>query len=614
MSEEGQRHKLQHSSTINTHLDAKLERVAPSIAEFKKRKEQEAEAAKPWTQRTKFQLVIALVIVANAVCMTIEADSDSAENEVGLLVMEHFFATVFVLEFLLHIKFEGFRVYFSELANCMDFCLVVLSVIDAWVIRQTGLDKDMDLRSASLLRMLRLLKLGRILKLLHMFRELTVILQGLVGGLRSLFWAGCFMFLLLYLFAMVGTLNFGDDPSCDVPEAARLLKASAGSGATASRAGDLSADDPGCTEFVTVPRSLLTLWLCLTEGCGDGIIKPMVLKSPQLMLFWIVFVFIGSFGMLNIIIGLFCENILQAAADAEKSMSVLQDQLRKKQMEMLKDVFMVMDTDGSRTLSHDEWCIALEMPEVHDILEKLGLGEEDDLFGQLDVDKNGLLDFEEFFDGLLMVVKGGEAAKAKDVVPTHLLCESMRKKIESMQDAHAQMNEAICDVHSKVDALQVQIQRMSLAMDDHLRSLASLEGQVPQEQHRHENHMAKIRSNDSSRYQGHSFGSALGCLTLACHHPQAEKVRESGNGTGQAMGSNESNLASFPQAPLTSAPMLNEASNLEACLATRLDGLEEQIRMVDVQQSAKLAALEDFLRTEFAALHLRRDEQCVSQE
>merc|ERR1719313_928189 len=99
----------------------------------------------------------------------------------------------------------------------MDFCLVVLSVIDAWVIRQTGLDKEMDLRSASLLRMLRLLKLGRILKLLHMFRELTVILQGLVGGLRSLFWAGCFMFLILYLFAMIGTLNFGGDPSCDEP-------------------------------------------------------------------------------------------------------------------------------------------------------------------------------------------------------------------------------------------------------------------------------------------------------------------------------------------------------------------------------------------------------------
>merc|ERR1719460_931723 len=147
--------------------------------------------------------------------------------------MEHFFAAAFVLEFALRIKCEGWWEYYRHPANCLDFCLVLLAVLEVWVIKPAGLDKNVDLGSASLLRMLRLLKLGRLLKLFHMFHELTVILQGLAAGLRTLVGAGIFMFLFLYLFAMIGTLNFGGDDSCDEPVQARLLKGASGAGATA---------------------------------------------------------------------------------------------------------------------------------------------------------------------------------------------------------------------------------------------------------------------------------------------------------------------------------------------------------------------------------------------
>eukprot|EP00746_Dinoflagellata_sp_MGD_P021391 gnl/MRDRNA2_/MRDRNA2_149934_c0_seq1.p1 gnl/MRDRNA2_/MRDRNA2_149934_c0~~gnl/MRDRNA2_/MRDRNA2_149934_c0_seq1.p1 ORF type:complete len:292 (-),score=74.44 gnl/MRDRNA2_/MRDRNA2_149934_c0_seq1:359-1120(-) len=179
---------------------------------------------------------------------------------------------------------------------------------------------------------------------------------------------------------------------------------------------------------------MLTLWLCITDGCGDGVIKPMVLESPALMLFWAAFIFIASFGMLNVIVGLFCENVLQSAAEAEKLMNFEREKARQEQIEEMKQLFLAMDRDASKTISRQEWLNAQHSPEVVAILEHLGLDDDGvGLFDTLDVDQGGLLEFAEFFEGLMLVVKGNESAKAEDMVPTFLICQYLRKKITLLE-------------------------------------------------------------------------------------------------------------------------------------------------------------------------------------
>lgn len=461
-----QLHDLASNEFSMKSIQAKLQMYGSggnTASDQKKRKAQAEYDAKPWTQHTPFQFAVALVIIANIVCMTIEADDDGLEHAHGLLVMEHIFAVVFVIEFATRIWFEGLREYFRYPANCLDFSLVLMACLDVWVIRTLGLDKEMDLRSASLLRMLRLLKLGRILKLFHMFRELTVILQSLMAGLRTLFWAAVFLFLLLYLYAMIGTINFGGGAECGESELARLLRGTSGAGTTALTGGEPGGGNqsPWCEEFSSVGRAVLTLWLCLTEGCGDGLMKPMILTYPWLILFWLSFIFIGSFGLLNIIIGLFCENVIAEAERAEKAMADLQDEVRKQHMQALKDLFMVMDVDNSRSLTKDEWIKAMEEPEVCDVMEHIGLDEVEDLFDHLDVDKGGVLQFEEFFEGLLLMTRGKETAKARDIVPTFLVCELIRKNVDILT---GQVADRDAKIHVRIDALERNQQEMQLQM------------------------------------------------------------------------------------------------------------------------------------------------------
>merc|ERR1719335_1361772 len=58
-------------------------------------------------------------------------------------------------------------------------------------------------------------------------------------------------------------------------------------------------------------------------------------------------------------------------------------------------------------------------------MSELKLDEEKDLFDTLDVSQTGALSFEEFFQGMMLIMQGSEPAKAKDFVSTYLTCQAM---------------------------------------------------------------------------------------------------------------------------------------------------------------------------------------------
>mgnify|MGYP002017460901 CR=1 FL=1 len=77
--------------------------------------------------------------------------------------------------------------------NVFDFVIVVLCIVP-------GLGSH-----APLLRLLRLL---RVLKLLRMIEQLQIILKGLARGMSSIGYIAILLFLVFYLFAIVGLMAF----------------------------------------------------------------------------------------------------------------------------------------------------------------------------------------------------------------------------------------------------------------------------------------------------------------------------------------------------------------------------------------------------------------------
>eukprot|EP00746_Dinoflagellata_sp_MGD_P075617 gnl/MRDRNA2_/MRDRNA2_30413_c0_seq1.p1 gnl/MRDRNA2_/MRDRNA2_30413_c0~~gnl/MRDRNA2_/MRDRNA2_30413_c0_seq1.p1 ORF type:complete len:989 (-),score=177.88 gnl/MRDRNA2_/MRDRNA2_30413_c0_seq1:106-2853(-) len=404
-------------------------------------------ASMAWTQKGLFQSLVGCVIVFNAATLGAEMDY-GANNPYIFYVLENIFAAVFTLELIFRLHAEG-RKYFMDAANILDFLLVVVSVGDVWIATPLGIGND-NMRTLSIFRMLRLLRLARLLRLFRMFKELAIIVSGFVAGAKTLMWAGIFLLIVVYIFALISTDRFGKASTCEDAELAgedphRLLKArgvktgSVGGNGTAAAADtcDLYEFDSEIGSqfklFGTVDRSMLTLYICLTEGCGFDIIRPMTFKTPWVLPYWYIFIFITSFGILNVIIGLFCENVMQTSLDSRNAIEASHETLRQARLDELNELFQEMDDDNSGSITRAEFIRAItEDEKVMACMEDLGLDDDAALFDTLDVDHTGSLSFVEFFQGMMLLSKGGDAAKKRDLVSTYLTCQSIYNAQQDM--------------------------------------------------------------------------------------------------------------------------------------------------------------------------------------
>lgn len=288
-----------------------------------------------------------------------------------------------------------------------------------------------------------------------------MIIAGFVSSGKTLFWAGVFLAIVVYIFAIFATQRFGKaegDPDMCTPGVVstttspgladgltRLLKG--GQSSSVSSTTKFSNQD-GCDQYTfeasvgdqyslfgTVDRSILTLYMCVFEGCGFEIIYPMAIETPWVVIFWYIFTFITSFGIMNVIIGLFCENVLDAAMAQEKDQAKKSEEVRKEHLENLKNLFLVMDSDNSQTITRNEFMSAMgNNEEVIKTMEELGLSEDASLFDTLDVNQSGTLSLQEFFQGMMLLMNANQPTRAKDIVSTYLTVQSLQHHTHVLQE------------------------------------------------------------------------------------------------------------------------------------------------------------------------------------
>lgn len=409
---------LQHSRTKNT--VSKGQPTPNAIAHQRaKEKGEEAFVEPKWTQTTKFGLAVGAVVMLNAVTLGIEADHGE-KHPILFTVIENAFCAIFTLELLAHFFVEGWRIYFSDSMNFLDFFLVSVSIIDGWIIRPLGV--KVDLKMLSVLRMLRLVRLARLLKLVRAFKELTLIVQGLVSSLRTLFWSMFFLMILLYTFALFAVNMIGRAEDCPLaqPDCGVSMFT--------------FTEEIGTQEYLfgSLDRTMLTLYICITDGCGQKIVQPTVTKAPYLCLYWFLFILLTTLGVLNLIAGCFCEGTVAHASANEQEMAKCMDEHRHHVVCRLQEIL----DDHSGKVSKELWLNALaEKPEVADYLIDLGLGEEAGIFEKLDAEGAGTVNDEEFFSGLMLLAEGLEPMRAKDIVPSLLSIQAASRRWRKVENA-----------------------------------------------------------------------------------------------------------------------------------------------------------------------------------
>lgn len=220
-----------------------------------------------WVEGPRVQRVVTALIVINAVTLGLET-SAQVMAQAGPLVrtLDAAILTVFVVEILLRIAARG-PAFFRDPWSVFDFVVVGIALVPA-----SG--------PFSVLRALRVLRVLRLLSVVPSMRRVVGALLTAIPGIGSI---ALIIGLIFYVFAVIATNLFGGA----FPD-----------------------------WFGTVGRSMYTLFQIMTlESWSMGIVRPVMGQYPYAWVFFIPFILIATFTMLNLFIGI----IVSAIQSEEQS-------------------------------------------------------------------------------------------------------------------------------------------------------------------------------------------------------------------------------------------------------------------------------------------------------
>lgn len=225
-----------------------------------------------------FKNAILGVIIFNAITLGMSTSGYLMDRIGGVLsVVDNLVLTIFVGELLL--KFYAYRMAFFKSAwNIFDLLVVGLGLLPS----QEGL---------SALRGLRVI---RAMRLLSVVPQMRAVVQALLDALPGMGAVIVMISIVFYVFGVMATLMYG----AAFPE-----------------------------WFGTLGRSLYSLFQIMTlESWSMGIVRPVMIEFPSAWAFFVPFIIITAFSVLNLFIGLLV-NTMQDAVEEETEAEF--DNLRK---------------------------------------------------------------------------------------------------------------------------------------------------------------------------------------------------------------------------------------------------------------------------------------------
>ena len=216
----------------------------------------------------RVQYFITLLIVINAIILGLETVPLAMERYGAfLLAVDHFILGVFVIEILLRIYAHRLA-FFRDPWSLFDFTVVAIALVPA-----SG--------PLAVLRALRILRVLRLLTLVPSMRRVVGALLGSIPGLSSI---ALVLLLIYYVFAVIATKLFGEN----FPQ-----------------------------WFGSIGESLYSLFQIMTlESWSMGIVRPVMVEHPYAWIFFIVFILIATFTMLNLFIAIIV-NAMQTFTEEE---------------------------------------------------------------------------------------------------------------------------------------------------------------------------------------------------------------------------------------------------------------------------------------------------------
>lgn len=223
-------------------------------------------------QAPRFQGTIIALIVVNALTLGLETSPAVMAAAGGLIdQVDRVILAIFVGELALRIVAYRLR-FFTDPWSLFDFTVVAIALFPAG-------------GPFSVLRALRVLRVLRLVSAVPSMRRVVRALIAALPGLGSIF---ALLFLVFYVSAVMATKLFGES----FPD-----------------------------WFGSLPNALYTLFQIMTlESWSMGIVRPVMEVYPYAWLFFVLFILVATFTILNLFIAVVV-NAMQSQHEAAQGMS-----------------------------------------------------------------------------------------------------------------------------------------------------------------------------------------------------------------------------------------------------------------------------------------------------
>lgn len=285
---------------------------------------------------------------------------------------------LFVIELCLRL-YSLQKKFWIDTWNKIDFVIVCSDAVFSLAGLAFG-----DVFPVSVLRVFRLGKLARVSKVFRIFPELRLMMAGLMGSVRAIFWGAVLLAFALIVWSIVAVqfihplnktlTNNGAHDGCD-----RCPRA-----------------------FASVLESVLTFSQQIVAGDSWGQATIPVIENYPLTAFFFTAVFLSvGIAILNLILGIVVNIAQQEHERLKAEMDLMHKLERTDAQERLLALVEDMDKDGDGELSREEIMEGYKEREDFRILcSELDILEEDMpvVFATLDTDKDGSVNFKEFVE------------------------------------------------------------------------------------------------------------------------------------------------------------------------------------------------------------------------
>mmetsp|Transcript_105512 Transcript_105512/g.273180 ORF Transcript_105512/g.273180 Transcript_105512/m.273180 type:complete len:523 (-) Transcript_105512:194-1762(-) len=422
--------------------------------------EEDDDSLKHWPDKAPFDITMSILIVLNTIVIGLEVDFSDPDNRAWYwIVLEAFFCLAFILEVGAKLYYHSWH-WFFDIWNVITFIVAVLALVDAAILSPMGANGS--IRMLSLFRVAGLVRLTRLIRKYKALEELRLVVQGLAESFQTLAWTVILTAVFIYISAVLLTKQIGHNISIY--------------GNYKKLSGGWDHEE----YFGTVGRSMYTLLQAMTlDSWSSKIARHTIANQWYMTGFWVLFLLISTFGIMNIVVSVIVELMLTASQNNEKRLKVRADRARRAELESIKEIFMAGDEDNSMTLDLNEFMAAIQRPEVQARMRQLGIPLSDAarLFGVIDEDGSRSLSFNEFITGC-MKLKG--PAQSKELLAIQAHADSLAKKMdilaESLADSERMMG-ALDEVTARIS------KRFDMAVLGSRRKIAhSVGGSSPMKQ------------------------------------------------------------------------------------------------------------------------------------